>query len=700
MQKLKIKNLIFLFFILFFLFNAGFAFAQEINYPNLPGVEEPQDFLGTADEGDLLGLWLKYIIHLLIWVSGVTAFLFLVIGGLTYLTSSGSPDRLKDARSRIINSFLGLTIVLSSYIILGVLSPYFLNFNLPGLQDIEPIPDYPEEPEKKENISSIDVYIPVGRLIETIFETYISRVPTEEDPIEEGELTRIQRITNILDATTPILPEILVRTEEIRDLSKKCSCRRYTDPDPRCNSSGCGSCFPKFCTGDPCESVRGDIVHAEQDLLPFFFGEVVTATQHDAYGREFTIQTNLTKEIDRLEEEIRLLKELFGKLGRTQEMINSCDLLTLHNLNQFFQKKDHFEGEEWFIDPINFFDDIDIIYNRPVNPRNIQERWYPVPGTPMEQFIDESALYCSVGGTYNSQPIDFEDDPIWIQKRWENLRFESLGETPEISSEEFEDLFTFEEVEDMFSYELSCDIMIPFGEVLDKAHRTTRLLINRLELIVDREKKILEASEKLQTLISHCSSRLCFPLCLCLTTPSGAQYCLEVGCFGPACPKSQINKEFRKIRTYIGEIKGAINGAEPYDTPKTVSLNLLFEEVVPDLLVAVEQSLRIPLSQCGYEKKGDEGVSLLRCDDAKGGTDQTGRLIEVCEAGTNEEWQDTFYGNCLDRCFLKDFTETTGGAYSPFFELSSYRTCVNDCLATICIYKTRHKYNFHCCHVK
>jgi hypothetical protein len=173
-----------------------------------------------------------------------------------------------------------------------------------------------------------------------------------------------------------------------------------------------------------------------------------------------------------------------------------------------------------------------------------------------------------------------------------------------------------------------------------------------------------------------------------------------VGCFGPACPKSQINKEFRKIRQAVGEIQEAIEGVEPYDTPSTVSIAKIFDEVVPDLLQGMEEHLRIPLSRCGYEKEKDKGVRLIRCRDAYGATDQIGKKILFCEEGTNENWEDTYYGNCLNRCFLEETTKTPKGKNALIFNTSDYRTCVTKCMAVLCIYEIRHEYNFHCCHVK
>lgn len=676
----NVKKIVFI--VLLFLLLASPVLAQEINYPQLPGAEAPQDFLrpGAAEPEDIPGLWVKYIINLATWSAGIIAFLSLVLGGIKFLISTGSPDKITDARKQISGALLGLMLILTAYFVLETLSPFFIDFTLPEIRDFSSS-NIPSPPLEKTQKSSIDVYVPFGRIIENIFQTYISNVSeaeqSDDGPVVPETLTRIQRITNILDASMPLLPPILERTNNIRDLSRECECWGNTLPDDRCLPSGCGSCFQIFCTSDPCEYSRDEIVETENELLPYLFSKggeaegIEGIIQHDAFGEEFEITTNLTTEITRLEEEVKDLKIWFNRLARAQEFVEDCDWLALNNRNQFFQKKDEFEAKDWVIEDVAFYDDADIVFNVPANPTSVRERWYPAPGTALKEAADESTLYCALGGTYVNQPSDFnlgiiQPDP-----------FEGKDD---ITAEDLEN-------ESLYTYEVSCDITIPFGEILDKAHRMTRLLLNQMELILDREKRIVEAAVELQRLVSRCSSRMCFPLCICIPYPY--QFCIEVGCFGPACPKGDIGNEARDIEAYVAEIQGA-----------QLIIRRIFNELTMDLLQGMEASLRSHMTKCTFEREKYGDVAFYTCDKVIGGTNESGKTIMQCDAGTNDEWQDTLYGGCLNNCLYSRVSTTPTGSQTDFFEYTDYRKCVSDCMASVCIYNYNHELNFHCCHLK
>jgi len=53
----------------------------------------------------------------------VLAFGMLVWAGITWLTSAGNPSKISDARDRIRNTFLGLLLVLASFLLLQILNP-------------------------------------------------------------------------------------------------------------------------------------------------------------------------------------------------------------------------------------------------------------------------------------------------------------------------------------------------------------------------------------------------------------------------------------------------------------------------------------------------------------------------------------------------------------------------------------------------
>jgi len=98
----------------------SFCFAQkrlEIIYPTVPGAEPPTTTKTALPE------YLKYVFTFAIMVSGLLAFGALVYGGFSYLTSAGDPSKMKEGQDQIMAGFLGLIIILSSYLILNTINP-------------------------------------------------------------------------------------------------------------------------------------------------------------------------------------------------------------------------------------------------------------------------------------------------------------------------------------------------------------------------------------------------------------------------------------------------------------------------------------------------------------------------------------------------------------------------------------------------
>lgn len=61
------------------------------------------------------------IIEILLFVVGIIAVLFLIWGGLRYITSAGSEEASESAKKTIQNSIIGLIIVVLSYVIVTVI---------------------------------------------------------------------------------------------------------------------------------------------------------------------------------------------------------------------------------------------------------------------------------------------------------------------------------------------------------------------------------------------------------------------------------------------------------------------------------------------------------------------------------------------------------------------------------------------------
>ena len=104
---------------LIILIGAVFVSAQEnleVSYPDLPGADSPVQGIGLPG-------YIKYIFNFVILLGIVLAFGTLIFGGIVWLTSSGDPGRMGDAKSRIMGGFLGLVLLLCSYLVLTTINP-------------------------------------------------------------------------------------------------------------------------------------------------------------------------------------------------------------------------------------------------------------------------------------------------------------------------------------------------------------------------------------------------------------------------------------------------------------------------------------------------------------------------------------------------------------------------------------------------
>lgn len=57
------------------------------------------------------------LIHIALAIAGVAAVIFIIIGGIKYITSAGSPDGTKSAKNTLTNAVLGLVISAAAYLI-------------------------------------------------------------------------------------------------------------------------------------------------------------------------------------------------------------------------------------------------------------------------------------------------------------------------------------------------------------------------------------------------------------------------------------------------------------------------------------------------------------------------------------------------------------------------------------------------------
>jgi hypothetical protein len=72
-------------------------------------------------------------------IGSVMAAAMLMIGGMQYLTAGGNSSRVSKAKERIVDSLIGLILVLGTYVILDTMNPNLVNFSSLSVEQIQPI---------------------------------------------------------------------------------------------------------------------------------------------------------------------------------------------------------------------------------------------------------------------------------------------------------------------------------------------------------------------------------------------------------------------------------------------------------------------------------------------------------------------------------------------------------------------------------
>lgn len=109
--------------------------ALEIVYPNIPGTTIPE----TVATG--LPAYVNYLFRLSIIIIGFVILGVLVYSGVRYLTSTGDPAKMSDAREGIFSAFLGTVILLSAYLIFNTINPQLTILNLAEVEPLGQIVD-------------------------------------------------------------------------------------------------------------------------------------------------------------------------------------------------------------------------------------------------------------------------------------------------------------------------------------------------------------------------------------------------------------------------------------------------------------------------------------------------------------------------------------------------------------------------------
>ncbi len=283
--------------VLLFAVQAETALGQT-SLPDIPGV-------ATPSAGDHIFVYLTYFYSLGIFFGGFIALVLLVKAGLQYLTSTGRPNKLKDARQQIMASFLALLIIFGSYMILNTINPQLLRFHL---DDVDPYVPPDPIPITDDRPPVMFTELPVGTLItsEIGVSSFVASSTVEElDPDTEidgyggffhpeigtypthyqGGLhgRRLKRVHEVASTTLPVadrlemlskalvdpLNILFTYVNELYTLAAACNCSQCPDC-PACHDDyqpgACADITCPLCEGDPCpdrdrmEELRNDII--------------------------------------------------------------------------------------------------------------------------------------------------------------------------------------------------------------------------------------------------------------------------------------------------------------------------------------------------------------------------------------------------------------------------------------------------------
>lgn len=119
------KKFLTLILLILFLLLPNVSLALELDYPEIMGITPHLDM-----DLNLLIAWFYYFI---VSIAGIAAFVMLIWGGIEWMTSAGNPTKIGEAKEKINSAFLGLIIILSSYLILQVINPDLIMLRLPVL---------------------------------------------------------------------------------------------------------------------------------------------------------------------------------------------------------------------------------------------------------------------------------------------------------------------------------------------------------------------------------------------------------------------------------------------------------------------------------------------------------------------------------------------------------------------------------------
>ena len=103
----------------------------EVKLPNMPGASDPMSSIAH---------YIKYFFVFGLAVSGLAAMLSLIYAGFLWITATGNPTKIQQAKDRILGAITGLLLLTASYVILYTINPDLVVLKELKLEKIKGIP--------------------------------------------------------------------------------------------------------------------------------------------------------------------------------------------------------------------------------------------------------------------------------------------------------------------------------------------------------------------------------------------------------------------------------------------------------------------------------------------------------------------------------------------------------------------------------
>ncbi len=91
------------------------------------GINQPENFK-VSDVGTAI----KNVINASLVIAALVAFIYLILGGIQWITSGGDKSAMESARNKITQAIVGLIIVAAAYAVMNLVSS-FLGLNITNL---------------------------------------------------------------------------------------------------------------------------------------------------------------------------------------------------------------------------------------------------------------------------------------------------------------------------------------------------------------------------------------------------------------------------------------------------------------------------------------------------------------------------------------------------------------------------------------